>query len=279
MKSKGTISMNKRYHDGLRIFKSRCTDYEEISNFIKGVFLNDISDIKTYFSEKQGAKVCDIGCGDGTITFQLITNMLNVTKGKIFLDIIEPVGECLSLTTQKLSILNHAKLTINCFQQKVEDYLANIKIKSDLIFSSHSIYFISMGTITKIWQMLDQNGYFMVVAMSKSSVMAKLKDMFSEKPTITADDILEMMQNKGFDFSQPTMPFSCPSILNLDGINPVSDKNNLSEETKNLLSLMIQKNIDDLDNAQYKTVRDVILNAVNNNKLLLDNTSLILKKC
>lgn len=279
MKSKGTISMNKRYHDGLRIFKSRCTDYEEISNFIKGVFLNDISDIKTYFSEKQGARVCDIGCGDGTITFQLITNMLNVTKGKIFLDIIEPVGECLSLTTQKLSILNHAKLTINCFQQKVEDYLANIKIKSDLIFSSHSIYFISMGTITKIWQMLDQNGYFMVVAMSKSSVMAKLKDMFSEKPTITADDILEMMQNKGFDFSQPTMPFSCPSILNLDGINPVSDKNNLSEETKNLLSLMIQKNIDDLDNAQYKTVRDVILNAVNNNKLLLDNTSLILKKC
>ncbi|MFH0800369.1 MAG: class I SAM-dependent methyltransferase [Pseudomonadota bacterium] len=272
-----TVSMNTRYHAGLKIFKKRCTDYEAIAGFLRQIFATDVGGIKTRFTTKSEVRVCDIGCGDGTVTAKLVEYLLDVVDGEVIVDVIEPVEEYRLLATAKLVALGSGRLKVNFVSMGAEEYFANAEMIYDLVFSSHSIYFFPLETILNIAPAINSGGFFVVVAMSSQSIMAELKDMFSPKPTITTDGVLSFIRQRNTRFQQSATYLPFPSVLTLNGITLPENKQNLTEEAKNLLSLMIQRNIDELDDADYKKVRQAIIRRNSGDRLALDNGGLLFK--
>jgi len=268
------ISMNARYQDGLRIFKERCTDYDVINSFIYEMFQS--GEIILSYPTCVGSilRIADIGCGDGVVTLQLIKQILKVVRGNVVLDVIEPSMDYLSQTLEKLKLLDSSRLKVNPFNQDAEGYFFSGPQKYDLIFSSHSIYFFPLEIMLRAFLFLNKGGYFVVNAMSRKSIMSILKDMFSPSRTISAEDVLEHLQ--GHNIAHSVVTYGRPSILDMHGIELREGIGYLADETKNLLSLMLQRSIDELVETEYMKARDVILERLHEGKLILDNTILVI---
>ena len=272
-----TVAINARYHNGLKIFKSRCTDYEVAGQFLQDLFEQNVLGIRAAIQNKTDLRVCDVGCGDGVVTSQMMETLLRTTSASVDLELIEPVEEYLSLTAQKLSPLLESDFTFRFAPQRAELFFSEAVPIFDLVFSSHSFYFIPLETLLGISTSINNNGFLVIVAMSQDSIMTALKDMFSPKPTITADAILTFLKTSGLASQYEVEVFHRPSVLNLNGIS-LGLKSELTEETKNLLSLMIQKNIDDISDDEYESVKALILSKVHDGILELDSSYLVLRK-
>lgn len=271
------VAMNKRYREGLAIFKRRCTDYEAIKRFIAELFGADVLGIKTAFARANKVDVCDIGCGDGTVTLGLTTEVLINTGAQIHLDVIEPIDDYVIQTRRKLSSIQCERLTTAFHRCGAEQYFGT-QVHHNLIFSAHSIYFFSIETVSNVWHTLSDGSYFITMAMSRRSIMALLKDLFAPTPTITADDVIEFMRNNMAGASYEVSAVGKPSVLDFSGIILCTSRGELSEEAKNLLSLMIQRDIDGLTQDEYGMVRDIILGRLTDGRLVLDNTGVVFKK-
>ena len=62
------------------------------------------------------------------------------------------------------------------------------------------------------------------------------------------------------------------------GIEFPLDKDSLTEETKSLISLMIQKNVDELSESDYLRVREMIVSRMSGNSLVLDNLGIVFRR-
>jgi SAM-dependent methyltransferase len=274
---KSQIANNDRYYNGLKVFKSRCTDYNEASYFFQDLFYHDILGIRTALQNSADLKICDIGCGDGVVTCLLIKHVFENLRASIQLTLVEPSDIYISSTLKKLSQIKEQQLIIDTRKQYAETYFHHAYSSFDIILSSHSLYFIPTETLREVFASIKRNGFLVIIAMSQRSIMSQLKDMFSPEPTITADVILEFMQAEGFASQYAINVIQRKSLLDMNGIS-LGKKHELSEPAKNLLSLMIQKDIDDINGDEYERVRAVILPRLNNARLELESSYIVARK-
>lgn len=109
--------------------------------------------------------------------------------------------------------------------------------------------------------------------------MSALKDFFAPYPAITGKDICNSLKAISKTIPCQIEPLQFFSYLvDLSDIEFNEDKNKLSENAKNLLSLMFQKNIDDIGQTEYTPALRLILNKLNNGSIELDNDCIIVKK-
>lgn len=273
------IPMNPRYHDGLVAFKKRCTDYHSIKQFLTDAFENDTNEIKTFLESRSDIHAADIGCGDGTITVHLSNLLKKTAKGGIKLHIIEPLENYIIQTKKKLSTIADRKLQVVYVRQKAEEYFTpSLTEQYDLIFASHSLLFISLNAVPHIMSAIKPLGYFVVVIGARSSIMSTLKELFAPKPAITGDDILKFMQRDDIKNRFKVAQISQPSFLDLKDVDFPESKGGLSENTKDIISLMLQKNIDDANQGGYSRARKLILDRMHDGNLQLDNDCFIFRR-
>ncbi|MFH1729552.1 MAG: class I SAM-dependent methyltransferase [Pseudomonadota bacterium] len=271
-----TISMNARYHDGLAEFKIRCTDYATIQAFISELSSGGVAGVRLQSTDDNPLKACDIGCGDGTITTHLAQQILQNTTASLELDIIEPLEDYIHKADLKLSTVDSDKLWTNFVNQSAETYFSSGEVPEyDLLFASHSLHLLDLELVPEIAETLSENGSFVVIIGSKTSIMSILKDLFVPKPAITGEDIVNIMKrNTVFEI----ITVDIPSHLDLKDVELPISKSQLTETAKNILSLMIQKNIDDISQSEYEKVRSLIIERLDNGVLQLDNDAIIISR-
>ncbi|MBU0505669.1 MAG: class I SAM-dependent methyltransferase [bacterium] len=274
------LQMNARYHEGLIQFRRRCTDNGVISNCISSLFTNDSKGLVTHLSAANTPRIADIGCGDGMITSHLLSQLCKHLVGNVLFDVIEPEAGYIQKTEERIKSISELNrhTTIEFRQAKAEEFFdAATTSVFNFIFSSHSLHLISLEAFKNILKSLVPGGYLVVVIGAKTSVMSELKDLFVEKPTITGSDISETAhQLPHNEFSVSVEVF--PSVLCLEGVELPENFDDLTEEAKNLLSLLVQANLDTVGQAGYEKARAVILKRENGSQLVLDNDLIIIRR-
>lgn len=167
-------------------------------------------------------------------------------------------------------------MKINFIQQKAEDYFAGVSEETyDLVFASHALHFVALETVSLIAMSVRHGGHFVVVIGARNSIMSTLKDLFVPVPAITGEDILKSMKACNISSEFEAIIESRPSFLDLEGVSFPKNKDDMKEAEKNLISLMVQKNIDDVDQVGYAMARQIILGHLKNNQLRLENDAMI----
>ncbi|MFH1652511.1 MAG: class I SAM-dependent methyltransferase [Pseudomonadota bacterium] len=273
------VTMNQRYHAGLASFKARCTDHQAIKQVMQNIFQDDVLGMASRFKRESAAKVCDLGCGDGVITEQLVKNLASVKQGEGWLlELVEPVEDYLHKTRNRLTQFESEGNKTEIFNETAEEHFRMVQAGYDIVFSSHSMYFTPLDTFQKIYSSLKLGGFLVVLAMSRISIMAQLKNLFHQNKTSTIDDYVELMEAKGFISNGNHCRQDFTSELNISGFHFANCIAELTEETKDILSLMLQRNVDDLSDDQYRTAKDTILERVNGHNLLLNNSIVVTKR-
>ncbi len=269
------ISMNSRYHAGLVAFKKRCTDYSSIKKFLDDVF--EKQEFKAFLQTQSKVQIADIGCGDGAITEYLVKMLTGTTLHKIQLDVVEPINDYVALTKARLNPFRGLNFEVSYHPTRAEDYFQPLTAAQyDFVFSSHSLHLMPLTALDDIASALKPGGYFVVVIGARTSIMSTLKDLFVFQPAITGEDILRVMKEQHPEFEVEKT--SQPSFLDLRGVDLPENKADLTEETKNILSLMVQKNIDDVDQAGYTKARQLILEKLEDGQLRLDNDGFVFRR-
>lgn len=275
-----TVTVNARYHEGLKIFKQRCSDYQATRSVADEMLQSDVLGIRTNARERKIMRICDVGCGDGTITAHILSSAMGLFSGSIVLDLVEPEERCLLATTKRVRPLGGSRTQIRAFCQSAENYFgqpASVE-PYDIITSSHSLYFFPLSTLDVMHASLAEYGYLWIVAMSRQSIMAELKGLFHGGQTTTADEALRYLEDHHVAESPSIAVSTFSSVLNLEGIDFAVEKRLLNDEAKNLLSLMIQKNVDDLSEDEYVGVRQRILGRMSGGRLILENKAILVQR-
>ena len=273
------IVMNSRYHDGLVEFKKRCTDYKSIEDFLTSAVEKDVGGLGTFVSSKTDqVHVVDIGYGNGVITSHLAGLLMRNGRVPIIMELLEPTGEYVDMATGRLERLINQGLSIRFIQQKAEKHFGpSTDGRYDLVFASHTMHLVPLEYISAVASSVRPGGYMIVVIGARSSIMSDLKDLFVSVPAITGKDILETTASLELPFEVTVV--QQPSFLDLRGAALPQSKSELTEPVKNLFSLMIQKNIDDISQTDYENVRNMIIVRLDSNGILrLENDCLIFKR-
>lgn len=273
---KSVITMNARYYAGLVGFKKRCSDHSSIMEFVSAIFERNDCNIKESIQSKQEVRAIDIGYGNGIITAHLAKLLLQTTGGEVSLDLLEPGNDHVDITKERIGPLMGQRLKINFIQQKAEDYFANIPAETyDLVFASHSLHLIPLKALPRIAVSVKRGGCLIAVIGARDSIMSELKDLFVPAPAITGKDVLQGIKECDIGGEFKIKLESRPSILDLEGVSFTENKNDMGNAEKNLISLMVQKNIDDVDQAGYARARQIILRHLKNNRLRLENDAMV----
>ncbi|MBF0107038.1 MAG: class I SAM-dependent methyltransferase [Deltaproteobacteria bacterium] len=279
--SRTAITMNTRYHDGLVEFKRRCTDYLVIETLIDHLFETDAYGINAHLNGIENPKVADLGCGDGTITSKMIRTIAAKIRSRVTYDVVEPLKQYIESASNRIRSENAESQSVDVcyYNQKAEDHFAlPNKSRYDMVFASHSLHLVPLTALRDLVGSMKPGGYLVVVIGARHSVMSVLKDLFVEQPAITGADIISTLAglNKRSQFEMNVE--SWPSTLSLDDIELPDRFDELDEKTKNILSLMVQKNIDEVGQEGYTLTRNHILPRLVNGRLRLDNDCIVLRR-
>lgn len=274
-----TISMNSRYLEGLKEFRKRCTDNVTIKQFLTDLFSGDEHGIRKYLGSLPSVRAADIGCGDGTVSAYLAALLKESAKKEIAIEIIEPTETYISSADDKLSMLCDEKLHVRFLKKTAEDHFADLPGEYyDFVLASHSLHLVDSGAVSRIVASIKTGGCLAIVTGAAGSIMSLLKDLFFDTPSATGSDIVRMLCASAESTSCSVKTLSNPSNLDLEDIELAENKNGLSEAAKNLLSLMLQRNIDEIGQSEYAIIRRLILERMDRRLLRLENDCIVFNK-
>ncbi|MFA6521933.1 MAG: class I SAM-dependent methyltransferase [Candidatus Gracilibacteria bacterium] len=277
------IEMNVRYEKGLQLCKLWGNDFSIIKTYFDVVFQKDILGISKYLSSNANLTICDLGAGEGTITKHFLLHILHITKkagATIHIDLIEPdIRAAYKLKICLRNLNKNKKITLNHYQMTAEEFLSNRTRKCcyDIVILSHSLYFINMRELPRILESVKPNGFLSVILGSERSWMSYFKDFFVKTPSVHGGTF-----KRAFDKCNKKREWKInhrmiQTYLDLKRIKWTAPQN-INDISRNMMSLILQKNFDELTIPQLNAVYAAMRPHLNKKHMLLDGDYYLLRK-
>lgn len=277
------LEMNRRYENGLKLCKLWGNDFEVIKSYLTRIFAKNTLGITSALQEAPEFRICDIGSGEGTITEHLLSVLLK-KRGKsavpIIIDLIEPDDNAIKKLAIRLERFSFEKGLLLRYHKKPAEvffHAENTKRKYNFIFASHSFYFINMKLLSQIVESIKSCGFFCVVLGAETSWMSYFKDFFSKQPSVHGGTFikafLSLAQKNKWEISRQMIP----TRLDLRLMHWKSP-NSINNTSKNMMSLILQRNYDDLSLQQKEKVYNEMLPHLKNRNMMLDGDYFLIRR-
>ncbi|MDD4151581.1 MAG: hypothetical protein PHR68_03125 [Candidatus Gracilibacteria bacterium] len=215
---------------------------------------------KIYFEQK--LIITDIGAGNGVIANNIL-EYLGKNKITYIYNFIEP-------SIDLLNDFKNQKLFNNVFF--INNYIQNIEIQnSDIFILSFVSQTISNKEliIDKIYKKLNKGGYIIFVNKSPKSIEFQLRESLGFSVRDINIEIKQIIEKLKFNYYSETKE----SLLY--GVDKIID---MTPEGKNLLSMMLFKNFDLLNNSEKTIVLDIIKNNTKDGNIIRQDEYIFLYK-
>jgi len=273
MNSIRKLEMNRRYEDGLKLCKHWGDDFSVIKKYLASIFDMDILGVRSRLERADRFAVCDVGAGEGTITAHLVSLLLERAKKStmITVDLIEPENSAAALLANRLSTFS-SRPNLKCGQHDVsaERFFSGKRDAAyDFILASHSLYFIDMAVLQAMIAGVVRGGYLCTVLGAESSWMSYFKDFFTKRPSVHGGTFLKAFDTSVRKGDWITDRQKIETRLDLGRMWwPSPDE--INDESKNMMSLILQKDFDDLSSDDRKRVHGEILAHLQKKRMMLD---------
>jgi hypothetical protein len=274
MSSIRKIEMNRRYIEGLRLFKHWGNDFAVIKSYLTSIFDHDLLGLRSRLERLEQFHVCDIGAGEGTITEHLLSLLLNraAKSTTISVDLIEPEnGAAEALMDRLCPLSSFPNLRFSRNGVPAEKFFLGNKptIAYDLIFASHSFYFIDMGILPSITSAIGREGFLCTVLGAESSWMSFFKDFFSKQTSVHGGTFLKAFGKCVRKEDWATDHQRIGTRLDLSHMK-WHTPHEIDETSKNVMSLILQRDFDDLSPDDRERVHSKMLPHMKNRHMILD---------
>jgi SAM-dependent methyltransferase len=190
-------------------------------------------------------EILDVGCAEGDITHSLLNN-LGLPLDHVALSLVEPSS---TLIAEAVAKIRCKKVTP--FDMTYERYVletGNSK-KYDLVFSCHSIYHTGIESIRPMLDSVGPGGQLFIIVSGSDDPFVEIKRLFPGVVTIAGDAVSGEIRRLGFT---DIIVDSREKVL--DVRRCVDSNGDLSEDGKDLASLLFYKDYEDLTATQRNAV-------------------------
>ena len=197
---------------------------------------------ENYTSNK--LSLLDIGCGDGTVTLQIISKLKDKYNLEInAIDVSKPLIECFK---------RKKSYTINYIIDNVE--LIKILPKADFILMSHILTYINNldDLIEKVLNALNLNGIALIVLSNDFSDDVKVKNKLNKKLT-TSHKVKKILDKKNINYKVEIIE----SEIDISGIE------NMDEDGRVIIEFFKHKSFEEISNDEINDIREKILKIAN----------------
>jgi len=273
------IEMSLRYEKGLKLCKHWGNDFAVIKSYLTDILADNLLGLSKYLNRQKKLNICDIGAGEGTISKHLLSTLLPLVKTAC-VDFIEPDPNAMNKLSKRCKKLNtDQKLTLNYYQIAAEDFFKQQipQNRYDFVFASHSFYFIDMELLTQILQSIKPQGFLCVILGAESSWMSFFKDLFAKASSAHGGTFIKSFKNCTVSRKWRINHQMIPTYLDLCRMC-WSSPSRIDETSKNMMSLILQKNFDELTLAQKKEAYRHMSSHLDEQHMLLDGDYFLMRK-
>lgn len=282
MNSIRKLEMSRRYEEGLKLCKHWGNDFAVIKNYITSIFDQNLLGIRTRLQERERFSVCDLGAGEGTITEHLLSILLDQAPKStiIAIDLVEPEQAAAEALMNRLKIFSsHANLRQRLQKMSAEQFLNEKKPTSsyDLVFASHSFYFINMSFMPTVVASVRLGGYLCTILGAESSWMSYFKDFFSKQPSAHGGTFRKAFAGCAREGDWTTDHQGIGTRLNLGEMRwPSPD--DIDETSRNMMSLVLQKDFDSLSGEERSRVHREMSPHLKKGHMILDGDYILSRR-
>lgn len=230
--------IKERYKRGYKFLAENSTDKDVIADYLENEFH------KHWNIDKNKIEVLDIGCAEGNITRCLMDNICRPAK-KVRFTLVEPSRALLAQAAKKLKC---EKIPLNMTYERYISNTGNTP-KYDLVFSCHSIYHTGLKSIRRMYSSLSKGGVLLIIVSSSDDPFIKIKKLFPRIVTIAGDSVMGEIKRLGY---KKIVKDSKRKLLNVNSC--LNDNGELTEDGKNLASLLFYDEYENLTSAQQKAI-------------------------
>lgn len=265
-----TISITPRYARGLELFHNHSNITRVVSKYL------------TDYITKQNAgrltklNVLDIGSGDGAVSkkFAVALKMAGYTVEGYYLN--EPNADSLNKAVDLMRPIIGAK-HIHPISTTFQSYISNVssKVSFDSILASQSLYFVGSEYFAKILGLLSDGGAFIAILDTSANPLIKFTDFFSKERSLCAELFVDSMSR----WQNPNYSIETIDLLAEMRLQKDFNLNEPSDDAKDLISFLFQRNYEGFTQGELAFVKDAIAKEVSEaNIILLPMQAIIVRK-